>query len=431
VSHPQFLRELADDANSIGHVRHVDRQLILDSMLLILTQFAGNLIFDCSGTPLRIARNVILVNSRPCCPLWMQPIFQFFNSRKKEEQHDPGFGDAMVSLGLTEMSQPGDDNGYDWIEDIILRAATPWPLRKFLENGFDLFQAPMAKYLITRSNDLSFPRIPQGGAVVLVEGSQHLRALSSAQEQCNALWRLLQETRPEVSMFGWVERNGTEIQNLQFPGTPLLLNAPHGTGMHMDLIIEDHGNVYSRSLYYRMNNYIGKFTEVLGRLLKKREQNQVLEFNPNSKCRELLRRAAADEHRDVMEFPEEYRRLAMPVMGLSQSLSALFWLLEFRPRQAMETLLVTSSAVNIAERIRRRSLSWLRRELASNCSCSPGINSMDVRVLEKLREKGCATSPRELLRSFHRIHRPELDEVLSRLLDAGLVQNHAGKVLAV
>jgi hypothetical protein len=154
----------------------------------------------------------------------------------------------------------------------------------------------------------------------------------------------------------------------------------------------------------------------------------VVEFNPNEQCRALLQQAAAEENRDVLEFPEAHRHLAKPLIGLAQSLAALFWLFEFKPKMPMETMSVVSSAVDIAKQIRGRSLSWLRRELALNC---PGINSVETQVLEKMRQTKCALSRRQLLRSFHRMHRQQLNEALEHLRGMGLVQDHGGKVLAV
>ena len=159
-----------------------------------------------------------------------------------------------------------------------------------------------------------------------------------------------------------------------------------------------------------------------------RAAEQVMRFEPNDKCRELLLREADAEHRDVQEFPEAHRRLAMPVMGLGLSLAALFWLLAYRPRMPMETVALTSAAIDIAQGIRRRSLTWLRRELAASC---PQINSMDTIVLDKMRQAGCMLRPRQIQRMFHRMHSQELHEVLDRLLAQGRVQRNGGKVVAV
>ena len=94
----------------------------------------------------------------------------------------------------------------------------------------------------------------------------------------------------------------------------------------------------------------------------------------------------------------------------------------------METLLITISAINIAKQIRGRSLSWLRKQLVVD---DPQMISLDMQVLEKLRQAKCALSRRQLLRSFHRMHRQELDEAIAHLQSAGLVHDHAGKALAV
>jgi len=423
---PQFLKELADDAASIAHVRRVDQQLVFEVMLLMLTHFAGNLIVDHRGNPMRVARNTMLVSRRRSCPLWLKPIMAGIHARKKD-QDDNGFADGLISSGLVQ--QPEDDDD-DAVQEMLRRAnPAPFPLPASLEHGLPGFSPPIGRYLVTHDDG---PCLVQGlaedGAVVLVEGSRHLRALCDAQEQYNALWGHLERSRPRVSVFGWCERGESGIQDLRFPGNPLLLAAPYGGGMRMNTLLEDHGVVHHRNIFFDEGRNLQAFAMLLNHLLAMRESHQVMTFEPNERCRELLKHAADDEHRDVQEFPMEYRRLAKPVMGLSQSLAAMFWLLEHRPQRPMETLMLTSVALSIARQIRRRSLGWLRRELATGC---PQINAMEMQVLVKLRDEGYALTRRQIRRMFHRLRSPELNEVLSRLQACDQVRDQAGKVVAV
>lgn len=424
---PQFLKELADDAASIAHVRRVDRQLVLATKLLVLTHFAGNLIHDRDGVPLRVARNTMLISNRSTCPLWLKPIVACLHSLKNEDQDDDGFVNGLISSGLVQQLEDDDD---DVVQEMLRRAnPAPFPLPSFLEHGLG-FSPGMGRYLVTHADGPCLgPGMAEDGAVVLVEGSRHLRALYGAREQHNALWANLgAKARRGLSVFGWCERNDTAIADMQFPGMPLLMGVPYGGGLRMNTVFENDGVHHHRNVFYDEGRNLRAFTRLLNHLLKARAANQVMRFEVNARCRELLKHAADEERRDVMEFPAEHRMLAAPVMGLGLSMTAMFWLLEYRPQRPMEMLALTSAALVIARRIRGCSLLWLRRELAAGC---PQMDSMDVRVLQKLREAGRPLSRRQIRRSFHCLRSPELNDVLVRLQGMGLVHDQAGKVAAV
>jgi len=427
VSHPQFLTDLVNDAQSLGYVRHVDSRLVLETMLLLLTHFVGNIVCDHEGEPVNVARNVMLLSSRRSCPLWLKPIVSYLHSRNEEQTSD--FMNELISSGL--MQQPEDDDD-DVVTEMLRRAQpSPFPMHDMFEHGFSLFSSSISRYMIVQGDG---PRMSSGmaedGAVLLVEGSQHLQELCGAPEQCSALWGHLEQIRPRVSLYGWCEGN-TGILDTELPGMPLLLRAPYGSGLHMNTVIEDHGVVHHRNVFYDPGRSIQGFTTLLGRLLNMRAAGQVMGFEPNARCRELLRQAHDAEHRDIQEFPEAHRKLAAPVMGLGLSLSALFWTLEYRPRMPMETVALTSMAVDIAQDIRRRSLGWLRRELEATCISGSQMVTMDLQVLDKMRQAGCMLRPRQIQRMFHCMHSRELHETLGRLQARGLVQNHEGKVVAV
>lgn len=423
MSQPQFLTDLAADAQSLGRVRHVDSQLVLESMVLLLGHFTGNMVCNHRGEPVNVAHNVMLLSTRRSCPLWLKPIIAHLHSRRTEAN---SFLDNLMSTGLMQQQPENDD--YDVVKQMLRRAhPTPFAMHDMFDNGFSLLSPPIGRYMIARGDGPLSQGQAVDDSVLLVEGSQHIKELC-AQDQSNSLYTRIQgHATPRISVYGWCEGN-TGILDTELPGMPLLLPAQYGNGMRMNTGIEGRSIVHTRNVFYDPGRDIRVFTSLLSRLLNMRAAEQVMRFEPNDKCRELLLREADAEHRDVQEFPEAHRRLAMPVMGLGLSLAALFWLLAYRPRMPMETVALTSAAIDIAQGIRRRSLTWLRRELAASC---PQINSMDTIVLDKMRQAGCMLRPRQIQRMFHRMHSQELHEVLDRLLAQGRVQRNGGKVVAV
>ncbi|MEI6674832.1 MAG: hypothetical protein WCO57_06610 [Verrucomicrobiota bacterium] len=150
--------------------------------------------------------------------------------------------DNLMSTGFMQ-KQPEDDDD-DVVKQMLRRAhPTPFAMHDMFEHGYSLFSPAINGFMIARGDDPLSQGQAGDGAVLLVEGSQHIKELC-AQDQSNSLYtRIQRRSTPRISVYGWCEGN-PEILDTELPGMPLLLPAQYGNGMRMNTGIEGRSIVH-------------------------------------------------------------------------------------------------------------------------------------------------------------------------------------------
>ncbi len=423
---PGFLRAMEEDARGLSVIHGVDQAVALDAALLVLGHFAGNVARDSGGRAMRLARDFILVTTAPRMPEW----FGHYTGCLARAGEAAATCCSLVQVchSAEEIRRMREDMrhlgqfGNMFAGDVrMLR----WNLARIR------MSAPV-RYMLGPRDGGILPRQGLRASVALVlDGSRHLGVLRDAarRQPHRAILRAIGKPPPatRLSVLGWCEwpalaaptgakGGGSPLSCL--PGSPLFLPTAGACGPPP---WGNRGTPPARGI-------IPGFEETFDELLRCRFLGEARRFTPGPEVRGRLEQALAAEKAAVEGCPHVIRPWARPVVGLSGSMAALFHLLGAARGEPAETGPLTGLALEVAGRVRKRSLDWLRRALAAEAAA--GLLPLDQAVYRRLFARG-PTRARDLCRAFHKLRRAELDEAVTRLRGAGLVAVDDGMITVV
>jgi len=437
---PQFIKALESDSHMIMCSYDVDPQESLDIALLLLTHFAANVPRTAHGGILEIATNFLIVPGRAKIPEWFGHHTGFLTETRAVAKSvtptlRPLLSNHEVRSIRDEMRHLAR-YGMLFAQDVEI-------LREYVASD----QKPRSGRFMLGTED--GPLMPETGmrshVALALDGPGHLRVLRTACRRSrkailHRFGRHHAGRFVRLSLLGWcdlatvmaamrADDDGGDTDWLTcnqsdlpaappLPGRPLLLPAPHDGPW---------GSRYPGMTLTQWTPLSKGLSRVFCVMVQERFLHEQFRFNPDTATRDKLREARAAESAAIGDFPAPFRAWAEPVDGLSRALVVLFLMLGMPRDGPGEPAALTDLALEVATRIRQRSLNWLRHVLAAELT--PGLSAFDRALYEKLLARG-PQGTRDLCRAFHRMKREQLDETMARLEAAGLVERSDGMARA-